>query len=189
MHKSVKFSLVHHFSDDTNLLCSHKDPKVLRKMMNEDLKLLFMWLCSSRLSLNVSKTEFIIFKPPRIPFQNRITLKLNGIIIYESPTVKYLGLLLDARLSWKAHIFALRKKLSTAVGIMYKLKSFCSDHILKSIYYSIFHSHISYGLLLWGKADNYLTEPIFKMQKKAIRIISNSNYLSHTSHLLRNLGI
>ena len=189
MHKSIRHSLVHHFADDTNLLCSHKDPKVLRKRMNEDLKYLFTWLCANRLSLNVSKTEFIIFKPPRLNLQNRITLKLNGTTIYESKQIKYLGLLLDERLTWKAHIIELRKKLARAVGILYKLKGNCPDNILKSIYFSLFHSHISYGLLVWGNASNFLTDPIFRLQKKAIRIITNSDYLAKTSPLFKHLNI
>ena len=50
MHVALQNSIVHHFTDDTNLLCSHKDPKVLRKLMNDDLKFLFSWLCANRLS-------------------------------------------------------------------------------------------------------------------------------------------
>ena len=67
MHVALK-NFVRHFSDDTNLLYSHKDPKMLRKLMNDDLKLLFSWFYANRLSLNVSKTEFIIFMPPRKQF-------------------------------------------------------------------------------------------------------------------------
>ena len=44
MHNAVKHSIVHHFADDTNLLCSDRNPALLRKKMNEDLKLLFEWL-------------------------------------------------------------------------------------------------------------------------------------------------
>ena len=95
MHCAIKNSLVHHFADDTNLLCSHKDPQMLRKMMNNDLRSLFTWLCANRLSLNVSKTEFIIFKPPRIQLRERITLKLNGTTLYESQKIKYLAQIMD----------------------------------------------------------------------------------------------
>ena len=142
MHKAIKYSLVHHFADDTNLLCSHKDPNTLRKMLNEDLSSLFTWLCANRLSLNITKTEFIIFKPPRIVLQNRITLKINGKTIYESNKITYLGLILDEHLSWKAHTNELRKKLSKTVGILYQLKRNCPEHILKSIYLFLFYSHI-----------------------------------------------
>ncbi len=59
-----------------------KTPKKLRKKVNEDLRLIFDWLCANRLSLNVGKTEFIFFKPPRMKLQERITLKLNGVTLY-----------------------------------------------------------------------------------------------------------
>ena len=75
--------------------------------MNEELKLIFEWLCANRLSLNVSKTEFIIFKPPRKHLDQRITLKLNGTTLFESKKIRYLGIIMDDRLTWKFHIFEL----------------------------------------------------------------------------------
>ena len=59
MHVALKNSTVHHFADDTNLLCSHEDPKVFRKLMNDDLKLLFIWLCANLVSLNVAKQNLL----------------------------------------------------------------------------------------------------------------------------------
>ena len=56
MRNAVQHSVVHHFADDTNILCSDKEPSHLRQKMNEDIKHIFEWLCSNRLSLNVSKT-------------------------------------------------------------------------------------------------------------------------------------
>jgi retron-type reverse transcriptase len=79
MHSAIKFSKVHHFADDTNLLFSHKNPKILRKRVNADLELLFDWLCANRLSLNVGKTEFVIFRP--VGFKNfaSVDIKCNSI--------------------------------------------------------------------------------------------------------------
>ncbi len=82
-----------HFADDTNMLCNEKDPKTLRKNMNEDMKLVFEWLCANRLSINVSKTEFIVFKPPKKSLKERFTLKLNGVTLFESIKIKYLGII------------------------------------------------------------------------------------------------
>ena len=148
MKNSVKHSTIHHFADDTNLLCSDKSENTLKRKMNEDLRLLFEWLCSNRLSLNVDKTEFIVFRPPRLKLVNRFTLKLNRTTLYESTKIKYLGLILDPCLSWKFHIYELRKKLSRAVGILYKMKKInCSKSVLLSLYHSIFNSHLCYGIV------------------------------------------
>ena len=82
MNMSLKHSLVHHFADDTNLLYSDKSIKNLRKTMNHELKCLFEWLCANRLSLNVDKTEFILFRLKRTQ-TGRIALKLNEQKIHE----------------------------------------------------------------------------------------------------------
>ena len=75
--------------------------------MNEDLKKLFTWLCANRLSLNVGKTEFIILKPTRKSLKNRFTLKLNGKTVIYFQKIKYLGLIVDDRVSWKFHVHEL----------------------------------------------------------------------------------
>ena len=106
MRHALKFSVVHHFADDTNLLYSHKNQKTLRKNVNYDLSLLFEWLCANRLSLNVKKTEFIIFRPPRSYLKDRVTLTLNRCKIFESTKVKYLGTILDSRLDKRSKIKA-----------------------------------------------------------------------------------
>jgi len=104
MNKAFSHSTVYHFADDTNLLYSNKNPKIIKKKMNQDLKFLFDWLCANRLSLNVAKTEFIIFHPPKMSLNDRIVLTLNRTKIFESRKLKYLGLIIDDRLSWKFHI-------------------------------------------------------------------------------------
>ena len=154
--------------------------------MNEDLKLIYIWLCANRLSLNVDKTEFLVFRPPRKKLENRFTLKLRGKTIFESTKIKYLGLIIDPHLSWKHHIFELRKKLSRAVGILYKMRSLnCPKTVLLSLYYSLFHSHLCYGICLYGLAESQYISKIILIQKRAIRILSKSPFNAHTKPLFK----
>ena len=189
MNKAVKHSIIHHFADDTNLLCKDKNPKMLKIKMNEDLKLIFQWLCANRLSLNVAKTEFIIFKPPRMNLDERFTLRLNGTTLFESTKIKYLGIILDPKLTWKHHIFELRKKLNKSIGIIYKMKNLAPLRVLLSLYYALFHSHLNYGICVWGNAPEQELKHIFLSQKKVIRIITNSDYLANTDPLFKKTGI
>ena len=189
MHSAFKDCKVHHFADDTNLLFSHKDPEIIRKTMNKELKLLFDWLCANRLSLNVAKTEFIIFRPPNRGLKNRITLELNKTKIHESTKIKYLGLILDRKLAWNHHISELSKKLSRAVGMLYKIRDFTPKRVLKSLYHSLFGSHLAYGLPVWGYASKLYTSRIKKLQKRAIRAITFSSYTAHTKPLFKDLDI
>ena len=172
MHLCVKLSTIHHFADDTNLLYSCKSLTVLRKSINKDLKLLYDWLCANRLSLNTGKTEFIVFQPQRYKITERVTLKMHHSKLLESPKIKYLGLILVNKLDWKGHITELSKKLSLVVGLLYKIRNLCPT----SLYYSIFNSHLLYGLVVWGNANRSYINKIKYLQKRALRCIVFANY-------------
>ena len=172
MHLSVASSTVFHFADDTNLMCSGMTLKKLRRALNKDLALLYDWLCANRLSINTGKTEFIVFRPPRHNVDIRLTLKFHHTKLFESTKIKYLGLILDNKLSWKPHITELCKKLSRAVGMLYKIRTFCPTSVMRSLYFSLFNSHLSYGLVVWGNASKIDINKITSLQEKAIKAIS-----------------
>ena len=134
---------------------------------------MYDWLCANHLSLNASKTEFIVFRPPSESINLRITLKLHHTKLYESRKIKYLGLILDNKLSWKFHIIELSKKLSRAIGMLYKIRKFCTPSTLRSLYFSLFNSHLSYGLAVWGNANAADKNKIIVLQKRALRAISD----------------
>ena len=124
--------------------------------MNKDLKLIYTWLCANRLSLNVDKTEFILFKPGNTKLAQRFTLKLNNTIIYESTKLRYIGVILDNKLTWKYHIHELKKKLNMATGIINKPKdNAVPEKALLTVYFAIFQSHLNFGLSLWGRHKKF----------------------------------
>ena len=175
MHLAVRKSTIYHFADDTNLLFSCKSVKELRKTMNNDLKCLYEWLCANRLSLNTKKTEFIIFTAPRSCCNERVTLTLNRTKLYESSKIKYLGLILDNKLNWKAHVNELAKKLSRSIGLIAKIRPFCTLNVLRSLYFSLFNSHLSYGLSVWGGSiSEILLSRLKTLQNRTLRIIFSS---------------
>ena len=75
--QAIKFCKVHHFADDTNLLYVGKSIKELNKLVNYDLKNLLHWLNANSISLNVKKTELVIFKSKWKQFNGEIKLKLS----------------------------------------------------------------------------------------------------------------
>jgi len=172
MHLAMEFSTTYHFADDTNMLYSCKSLEHMREKMNKDLAFLFEWLCANRLSLNAGKTEFIIFRPPRYKSRERVTLKLHHSKLFESSKVKYLGIILDNKLNWKNHIIELSKKLSRAVGLIHKIKKYCPSTVLRSLYFSLFNCHLSYGLIVWGNANNLYLDKIRSLQRRALKLIS-----------------
>ena len=118
LHVAIKHCTVHHFADDTNLLIINKSLKRLNKLLNSDLKNLANWLNTNKISLNVSKTELILFKPKRKPLDINMNIKLNGKRLYPTDSVKYLGVKIDRKLNWKSHVSATATKLNRANAML-----------------------------------------------------------------------
>ena len=183
LHRAIKFSKVYHFADDTNLLNTSSSPKQMQKQLNIDLKLLYKWLLANKISLNASKTESIIFHKPGHPPSFNFKIKMNGHRVRPSDSIKYLGVYLDSTLSGHHHCAILAKKLNRATGMLAKIRYYVPPQELNSIYHAIFSSHMTYGVQIWGQNINTHTDKIFKLQKKAMRIISFAGFCDHTAPL------
>ena len=97
----------------------------------------------------------------------------------------FFGLIIDEGLSWKKHTDVVRNKISKVVDILYRLNNIFPIYILQTLYNSLIALYINYGLLLWG-AKSYRIE---LLQKRAIRLITNSSYTAHTTPLFIELGL
>ena len=184
------------FADDTNIYLEDDSLQNLEKKINKELHSLYLWLSVNRLSLNIDKTNFVIFHPFNKPLKYNVTIKINKKAICEKKFIKYLGVLIDSTLSWNHHVFQLSKKLSRAVGILYKLRPFVNAKIMKSVYYALFYSHVVYAIEVWGSANETILTTIAILQKRIIRLITYKDQfplipgpLIHSSPLFGELGI
>ena len=131
----------------------------------------------------------MIFHSTRKKIDFNLKIKINGNRLYSSPSVKYLGIIIDENLSWKNHLNELTKKLSRANSMLCKVRHFVDKPTLRSIYFSIFSSHLTYGSLIWGQKGSPNRVQIESLQKSAIRIMSFSPFRSHTASLFPELAI
>ena len=126
------------FADDTNIYCEAETvKKKLEGVKNRELRKLDTWLVVNRLSLNIAKTKFLVFHPYNKPMKQRITLKIHKKTISESEYIKYLGIMVDSTLSWNIHIDKISKTISRAKGLLYKIRPFINNKMLKMLYYSL----------------------------------------------------
>ena len=126
LNQAIKFCKVYHFADDTNLLCLSNSIKTLNKLVNTDLKHLINWLNANKISLNVKKTEMIIFKSNQKKLEGDLKIKLCGKRLYPTETVKYLGIKIDITLSWEYHVNDLSIKLNRANVLLFKMRKYVS---------------------------------------------------------------
>ena len=131
----------------------------------------------------------MIFHSPGAAIPVNATIKIGNRFISRVKYIRFLGLLLDENLSWKYHLSQLSKKLSRTCGILLKIRNYLSTDILRCIYNSLFMSFLQYGIAIWGKTFSSYIEPIFKLQKKAIRTISHQTVLSHSLPLFKGLQL
>ena len=188
LHSSIKNSKVYHFADDTNLLNISNSPKRMQKLVNADLKILYNWLLANKISLNCDKTEIIFFHKPGEPAPC-VKIKMNGHRIFPSKYIKYLGIYLDETLNGKFHCRELSKKLKRANGMLCKARHYINNEDLVTLYYAIFSSHLMYGSQIWGQYINTFNTKIFKLQNRALRIISFADFRADSNPLYSNLKI
>ena len=193
---SDKFDMIL-YADDTNLispLCSFNssfsgtknDVKHVFEQINIELTNIQEWLNIDKLSLNVRKTKYMIFHHYQRNITNiSPTLKINCEPIERVTEFNFLWLTIDEHLSWKPHIQKISNKIARTLGIMCRLKNFLPTDILRILYNSLILPHLQYSVLSWGFKMGRLD----KLQKRAVRIISNSRYNSHTDPLFKKLNL
>ena len=176
------------YADDTTLLaCLNTFGQTKDKMeesINSELCKISVWLKLNKLSLNTAKTRAMIFSTPMRTVVYP-SLMINDHKIDYVDSFNLLGIILDKHLNWKPHTDMIAKKISKVIGVMNRLKNVLPLEPLKCIYNSLILSHLNYGNVLWGHQSGRL----FKLQKRAVRIMTNSKYNSHTNVLFKTLSI
>ena len=169
------------FADDSNVFFSHDNPVNLVNTVNAELNKLTEWIRANKLSLNLQKTKYMLFS-------NTIDTLPTNIIFDDTPLenvsdIKFLGVTVDNRLSWKPHISNICKTISRNIGVIYRLKFHIPSSSLITLYSSLILPYLNYGILAWGNTHRNLLDRLLLLQKKSLRIICNTAGRSHTNHL------
>ena len=160
------------FADDTILIMTSNDLKTLEKTANDEINKIGKWLLLNKLTLNHSKTNYIyaFFSSKRM--WEEFFSSINGQNIHRTAEAKYLGVYLDQKLEWDAHIKHLCKKLSQYCGLFCHLHQNITQKYLLVLYHSLVYPHLIYGSLTWGSTNNSVLHPPQVLQNRLVRIIS-----------------
>ena len=176
------------FADDTTVYYSSKHIPDIFDKINKDLDSLEDWFKANKLSLNISKTHYMIF-PGQPNNHKNLSLKINNEIINQVSKIKFLGMIIDENFTWLEHINYCSNKLSSGLFAINSSKHLLTKQHLKTLYYSLTHSYLNYGLLLWGSSNKKHFSKLEIKQNKTIRIINNSKYNASASPIYKNLNI
>ena len=111
---------------------------------------------------------------------NNFNIVFDKQLIERVHTTKFLGVVIDDKLSWHRHIAYVCKKLTKSLSVIYKVKNILNVDSLKYLYNSLILSYLFYCFEVWGHGCSYLIERVVVVQKRATRVISKSEYRAHT---------
>lgn len=187
---SLSHSLARLFADDSHLTYASNNISDINIKFNEDLASVSEWLSANRLTLNQTKTEFMLIgSRQRInTFSSMPSLIINDIAVKQVSHTKSLGVHIDENLSWNVHIDKLCKKVASGIGALKRIRRFVDISTLQLIYNSLVQPYFDYCSVVWDSCGSILTEKIQKLQNRAARVLTSADYDTNVDYLLEELG-
>ena len=167
------------FADDTNIFVISKNRPELYRKANTVLDQVHHYMMANKLHINTRKSCYIEFSK-RLSRENTMSenaptmdqkLFIDDFPLERVESTKFLGVTIDKNLNWDEHRARLSKKLATCSGILNRIKDNIPQELHKDLYHTLFESHLTYGITVWGGVSEAKLEPLFKAQKKCIRIM------------------
>jgi hypothetical protein len=199
------------FADDTFCLKSDANINKLITDINIEINKMAVWFRANKLAVNINKTKFMIFRGTGKKINDDIPNLLyneNELGVQNDPNLisileryhdnhensncrayKLLGIYLDEHLNFNFHTKHLSNKLARSMYCIKQAKTFLTPDALRSLYYALIHSHLSYCPIILGCLNAKNLKQLEKVQKKAIRIITKNTYNAHTGPIFKQLKI
>ena len=141
------------FADDTSVFLEGDNLNTLSTVINEELNKLSIWLSSNKLTLNTDKSHYVIFHRARLK-QTKIEINLSNISLKRVSYTKYLGVIIDEKLSFTRHISYIKNKISKAMGIIIKARKYLNRNLILNLYHAFVFPYLTYCIEIWGNASD-----------------------------------
>ena len=154
-------------------------------MTNSELLKVTNWFKSNKLIVNYDKTNFMYFSKTKIVYDDQLStcIMMDNVQLTLTKNVRFLGVILDDRLNFNEHRSEIRRKISKNIGILFRLQSILPEKQLFMLYNSLILPYLQYCNISWASTGVTKLEPLFKLQKKALRICTSSHFLAHSQPL------
>ena len=177
----ILFSIL--YADVTSVFIKGTHFDYICEVLNNALEKVNIWLHADKLTISVKKTPYMIFHRTRIKQGHNITMYINKNPIERKSSTKFLGIIIDNKLNWSAHITYIKNK------IISKIIKFLDKQTLRNMYFSFIYPYLIYCSETWENAHDTHLNPLIKIQKRGIRTITLSHYLEHSAPLFNKLNI
>lgn len=175
------------FADDCTCIIEGKDELTVKKEATRILETLEIFFKNNNLSLNVSKTNFMFFQSSNHIQNENNVIKFRDLTINSASHVKFLGIYLDFNFKWTKHVDFLCNEINKQCYLLLKLSFYCNLSTLKAVYFSKIYSRLINNIVIWGGCSEGHLSRIFKIQKKAVRIMCRKRKTEHCKALFKKL--
>ena len=154
-------------------------------------------MVSNLLHINFEKCCYMHFKPKSRNLQDKskslaeyedcAPIEIDGKVITEVESIKFLGVIIDNKLSWTEHLSHVQNKLKIAIGTIKRIEPYIPKKSLKMIYHSLFESHMTYCISVWGNVAKTHLDRLFRLQKRCIRILFGEQKLCYDVNTVKQI--
>jgi hypothetical protein len=177
------------FADDTNGFVSGQNIDPLIEILNGELSKLETWLRVNKLSINLDKTNYMVFKTKNKPCSTNKTVLFSGAQVAKVTSTRFLGVVISENLSWKDHVMYICKKIARSIGIIAKARKVFNKATCLSLYYSFLYPYLMYCIEVWGGTYPTTLTPLVTLQKRALRLVTFSDLLAPSAPLFAETRI
>ena len=172
------------YADDTTFVGEHESLDQLYENLNKELKKVESWFLANKLSIHPGKCKYMLFSNEEAPKQ----LQIMGKNIERVDQFKLVGLTIDQDLNFQPHVSNVRAKVSAALSLITRSKRHLPMDVKKLLFNALIQSHIQYAISIYGATTTSILDPLIKLQKKALRIVTNAKWVSHCEPLWSKIG-
>ena len=178
------------FADDTALVVNNSNIDTLIADVKHKLKMVHEWCTCNKLTINDTKTNFVLFQMKNKPVpQNFTEIVTEVMTIQRVCSAKYLGVVLDEKLRWHEHVESVCQTLTKYFGIFNHIKARVSMKIARQIYYAFIYSRLQYGIEIYGCCSQSNISKIQTLQNKLLKLILQLDRRTGTNQLHSLLNI
>ena len=142
----------------------------------------------NKLSLNIGKTHFMVFTNEKKRL-NDLNILIDGTRIEEVKKTKFLGVIIDNKLSWKDHVAHVVGKVSRGLGMIIKARHYLNKQGLLTLYYPFVYPYLTYCNHIWGNIYQSNLKQLCVTQNKIVRVIAGVKPRGSAEPLYESLSI
>ena len=180
-------SSAHAYADDVTIYISDKNHMLLQQRINTDLLQIQQWCDQNNLTINLKKSHYVIVNEPE---NFKISISLPQGDLQQKTTSTLLGFTINNRLTWHDHLQQLSSKIASNMRLFYNLRHLMDFKTATQFYQNFIHSFLTYGThLYYALSPANLTDPIYRLQKCALRLVCSQLTRTNTHKTPSTLSV